>query len=50
MFKSDALARAIEVAKEFGRGGSILHPEDIIEETYNKIVEIAQKEGLIKEG
>jgi hypothetical protein len=47
MFKSDALDQAVEIAKEFGKGGNVSNAEFIIEQCYNKIVEIAERDGLL---
>lgn len=50
MDKQDALSKAIEIAKEFARSGqSPAYIPNLIQESYNKIVEIATKDHLLSE-
>jgi uncharacterized protein with von Willebrand factor type A (vWA) domain len=38
--KKEALDQAIEIAKNFGRGGATTNPDSVIENAYRKIVEL----------
>lgn len=44
--KTDLLNKAVEIAKESTRGG-FTSPEVIIEDCYNKLVEIAERDGIL---
>ena len=41
MTNRDALLKAIEITKEYGRGGTGRPPEEILEKAYKKIVELS---------
>jgi hypothetical protein len=47
MTKSEALDKAIEIAKEYARSGGGNGPDYVLGNAYKKIVEIANEEGLL---
>lgn len=49
MFKSYALDKAIEIAKESARGGNTTSSSIIIQNAFGKIVEIAKENGDLQD-
>lgn len=41
--KFTALAQAVDIAKDYGKGGTSRNPESVLEKFYEKIIEITDK-------
>jgi hypothetical protein len=46
--KTELFDKAVDITKEYSKGGGDLYPQVIFENVYNKLKEIAQKEGLLE--
>jgi len=47
MNKQEIFNKALELTKAQAEGGSVIHLASVFEATFDKLIEIAQKEGLL---